>query len=140
MRGRVAYPLWMNSMPECDSCGLCCDMVGITHDEYWAIKTWCGVEHITWKPRKDAMCGFLGKDNRCRIYEVRPLVCRIYGIVTQAPCPYHPEAARFSYSLEDVRRDGLGGFDAELLEAVSQEQIKTTYGLGVERKRKGVQT
>jgi hypothetical protein len=27
----------------------------------------------------DPRCGFLGDDGRCRIYQVRPLICRLYG-------------------------------------------------------------
>ena len=27
----------------------------------------------------DGVCGFLGADKRCGVYENRPLVCRIYG-------------------------------------------------------------
>lgn len=128
---RILYPIWMNSMPECDGCGQCCGPVAITHDEYWAIKDYCSAKGIVWANRGLFVCGFLDEDNRCRIYEARPLLCRMYGITKELPCPHHPDAVRGLFPPEESCRHGLGGFDALPLESVSWEQVPATFGAGV---------
>lgn len=35
----------------------------------------------------DATCPAL-KDGRCSIYEARPLICRLWGMTPDMPCPY----------------------------------------------------
>lgn len=37
-------------------------------------------------------CPFLRKDLKCNIYENRPEVCRLMGIVPQMPCEYLKES------------------------------------------------
>ena len=37
----------------------------------------------------DGLCIFLDRISRqCRIYDSRPLLCRIFGVVSAVPCPY----------------------------------------------------
>lgn len=33
-------------------------------------------------------CGYLGADGRCQVYDVRPLVCRLWGQTVQYPCQW----------------------------------------------------
>lgn len=123
-------------MPQCDGCGRCCGPVGITHDEYRVIKDYCSANGIGWAERGLSVCGFLDENNRCRIYEVRPLLCRMYGITMELPCPQHPEAVRTSFPPEEAQRYGLSGFDALPLESVAWERAPSTYGVGVQPREK----
>lgn len=36
----------------------------------------------------DWRCPALGDDNRCTVYDVRPLICRLYGAVENMPCAH----------------------------------------------------
>lgn len=38
---------------------------------------------------KDLMCVYLNrKTKECMIYDKRPRICRIYGLISTCPCPY----------------------------------------------------
>ena len=37
---------------------------------------------------KDLRCSMLGADGRCRVYNIRPLICRLFGLVKKMQCPY----------------------------------------------------
>ena len=39
-------------------------------------------------PARSIDCQFLTEEGRCRIYENRPLVCRLWGVTTSMPCIY----------------------------------------------------
>ncbi|GAA1768568.1 YkgJ family cysteine cluster protein [Nonomuraea bangladeshensis] len=49
-------------------------------------------------------CAALGDDGRCRAYEVRPLICRLYGATEGLPCEYGcvPEGGRLTEAEADV--------------------------------------
>lgn len=47
----------------CNGCGACCRKVKFLHPD--------------WPTRPDGACIHLTQDNRCAIYENRPLVCRV---------------------------------------------------------------
>ena len=101
---RILYPLSLPSMPECDGCGRCCGPVGVGWEEKEAIDEYCAAHDIVWVDRGVLECGYLDEENRCRIYEVRPLICRMYGVTVDLPCPLHPEVARLSFSREEVHQ------------------------------------
>lgn len=46
-------------------------------------------KHRVLRPKdpSDLTCPYL-KQNRCSVHPVRPLVCRMYGVVTGMPCPH----------------------------------------------------
>ncbi len=80
----------------CDSCGACCyDNVPLSASEFLSlvnelnqnntlestiekVATWYVNQFETVQP-----CVFLGEDNRCGVYQVRPLVCRLFGHQTE---------------------------------------------------------
>lgn len=35
-----------------------------------------------------ASCSMLDEQRRCRAYDIRPLICRLWGIIDSMPCPY----------------------------------------------------
>jgi Fe-S-cluster containining protein len=82
----------------CDLCGLrCTDGVPMTHAEYEAIVQYLGAQGIDAEsvapdadsnPDWGASCRFRDeRRGRCRIYPVRPLICRLMGHVWWLPCP-----------------------------------------------------
>ena len=101
---RVLYPLSLPPMPECDGCGRCCGPVGVGYEEQEAIGDYCAANGIEWVDGRMLKCGYLGEDNRCRIYEVRPRICRMYGVTVDLPCPLHPSAARVPFSPREIHQ------------------------------------
>jgi len=67
---------------KCSNCGECCSIIiPLTEKEVQVIKDYVKVHNIQPTNRinennMNAKCCFLGEDNMCKIYEVRPYVCR----------------------------------------------------------------
>jgi len=86
---------------ECDRCGGCCGPIGYTVLEEKNIEKYLEENSITVRPcivgrtkgfvyafNKKRRCPFL-KDNECIIYPVRPIVCRLFGVIRggrELPC------------------------------------------------------
>lgn len=79
------------SHAKCKNCGQCCGIIPAYSDEVVAIR-----EYIVAHPGILEGIGAPGSDcpfhdsakSRCRIYPVRPLVCRLMGVVAGMRCPY----------------------------------------------------
>jgi hypothetical protein len=64
----------------------------------------------------DFWCEALGPDGRCMAYDLRPLVCRLWGAVSWLPCPagcmpeggYLPDDVSVRLLLESIRLGGGG--------------------------------
>lgn len=54
---------------------------------------------IQWMVNDGIQCGFL-KDGQCSIYEVRPFVCRAFGVIKQMPCTRFPQEAQLDFSIQ----------------------------------------
>lgn len=68
---------------------------------------------LSFREERPRVCPFLGDDNRCTIYEVRPLVCRTYGLLTVE-------------QIERTARELEGDLsDQALLRFVSRERFMT---------------
>lgn len=89
-------PLLLPTMQGCHNCGECCGPAHATPEEAAVIGEYITANGIGWQEQPDVQrCGFLrGRDNQCAIYPVRPLICRMFGVVEEMPCSYHPEEAR----------------------------------------------
>lgn len=37
---------------------------------------------------QDLLCPHLGPDGRCTAYEVRPMICRLWGVTRSMACPW----------------------------------------------------
>jgi Fe-S-cluster containining protein len=79
----------------CKSCGRCCGPINWRIPEGLVIKKYMekhGIEHVVWThedyEENDMNCPYL-KENKCIIYPVRPLVCRLQGHLMKLRCPYH---------------------------------------------------
>lgn len=108
---------------ECTGCGKCCTgpgdyFIAVTRAEQRRIRAFLGVSWRWFRRRYvtrydeateslrtepgSGRCAFLGDDNRCRIYPVRPAQCRYY--------PFWPElvARRAAWNAEAKRCEGIG--------------------------------
>ncbi len=85
-------------MKSCDGCAheetknACCTIVRVRPNEAARIKRFTEDNDIQWVPQAGIECGFL-KEGQCSIYEVRPWVCRAFGVVKQMPCHRFPQEA-----------------------------------------------
>lgn len=106
---------------ECTGCGACCTgaadhEVALTSPERDAIQAFLGLSRSWFRRRylvrdrdgrtgirlgRDGRCPFLGTDNRCAIYRVRPRQCRTY--------PWWPELveSRTAWNAEARRCEGM---------------------------------
>lgn len=73
--------------PFCNSCGLCCARVGQMVDQAKALVEGGSKDPLTvavakfpYQYNETGRCEQLGEDNRCKVYETRPLVCSIEKI------------------------------------------------------------
>jgi uncharacterized protein len=67
------------------SCHESCGPIGMTKPEWERI-----IERLGHEPRGDAslVCPMLGRaTGRCRVYEERPTICRLWGLVRSMACP-----------------------------------------------------
>ena len=95
---------------ECQGkCAVGCNDVDMSSHERWLI------EHRHQKKIKtrdfgtimrkgSKRCPALTKDNRCGVYEDRPLICRAWGVIDPARCPHGCKADRY---LTDEEYKGL---------------------------------
>ena len=80
-----------------------------------------------------ATCSMLTEDRRCGVYDIRPMICRLWGLVRSLRCPYgcRPEGG-FLADEEGVRMiveaDRIGG--SELGEAALQRMLATLREIG----------
>ena len=73
-----------------EGCGECCGV------HYWSTMEWKIITaFLKEHGRKQQyareildMCPYLDERKRCTIYEVRPAICRLYGVVQAMQCPY----------------------------------------------------
>lgn len=52
---------------ECTQCGACCKLAGLA----------AGMVKLPFKIKSDGSCEHLDENNKCRIYENRPDICRV---------------------------------------------------------------
>jgi len=87
----------------CDECGAkCCTYPLFTPKEYKKVKKKYGIpecQEIDFRGAKilideNGMCPYLSDELKCTIYEIRPTICKQYGINKKMPCKYlYPEKA-----------------------------------------------
>lgn len=72
-------------------CQDACGPVLMSREEAKRIRDRLGYEP---RPRADLQCPMLGEDGACMVYDIRPLVCRLYGSAEGLPCPHGCAASR----------------------------------------------
>jgi hypothetical protein len=100
----ILYP-YMPAMPQCNNCGECCGPASATDREVALIREYVVAHHIRTRDGDFLACPFLG-EGKCLIYEVRPWVCRMFGVTKQLPCPHFPEAAIMDFPAERAIVEG----------------------------------
>lgn len=85
-------------VPELDCKGLChtsCGVIECSRREHERIIETSGVRIPTMmefveidRAGEMIVCPALGPDNRCTVYDVRPMICRLWGATVPMPCPY----------------------------------------------------
>lgn len=97
------------TMTDCNGCGGCCGPVAATEAEMTAIREYTQRWGVSWAGHADlATCGFYdAAARRCRIYPVRPFLCRAYGVTKELACPFFPQAARQSLPPREIIKRGL---------------------------------
>jgi len=83
---------------------------------------------------EDLRCGYLDRRGRCAVYEVRPLICRLYGSVDdpRMRCPYGCEPERYLSNAEATalmaRAIQIGGPPVYTVEPDIEDALVTIYG------------
>jgi hypothetical protein len=96
------------------------------------------------RARKDLTCGayatcsMLTEDRRCSVYDIRPMICRLWGLVRSMPCPYgcrpeggllpDEEGVRLLVECERIGGSPLGDratrIMAQMVKALSDEELR----------------
>ena len=94
----------------CQHCGECCsNLLPLSQCEIQNIKAFIlehniqPVQHEKDFDGYDASCPFLNEDNRCNIYNIRPLICKVFTCNRKAPKLY-----RENRELCDLRETFFG--------------------------------
>ena len=53
----------------CSSCGACCKRIGAVKEKFKEL-------NFPYQVNEEGVCEMLGEDNKCKVYESRPDVCR----------------------------------------------------------------
>lgn len=88
-----------DALPALDCKGLCHACCGPIN---WGTHEAALAERLTGKPAffvqhgTDIRCTYLDPETkRCEVYDVRPLICRLYGLVEKMRCPHGCEPERW---------------------------------------------
>jgi Fe-S-cluster containining protein len=96
-------------LPKLDCKGLChtsCGPIGMTQVERRRIQKNTGghdpgvvYETLGNDTVTDVTCSLLQQDKRCGVYAIRPMICRLWGIIDVLKCPYGcvPEGGHLTY-------------------------------------------
>lgn len=83
------------SMPTVKCAGLCsaaCGPIGLSGLEakriYKALGVHVGLKFLTPKPERQVCPALDQETNLCRCYDLRPVICRLYGVVERMKCPH----------------------------------------------------
>lgn len=77
-------------IPEVPCKGLCheaCGPIGMSFAEARVIEDTTGAPLPAYDEARSC-CPFLNEENRCGIYDQRPVLCRLYGAIPNLPCPH----------------------------------------------------
>ena len=72
---------------KCTNCGKCCGPILMGEREYKLIKEYCIKNNIKPIYYLDDTCFFRDEKNKkCLIYEVRPVICKLFGVTKGMEC------------------------------------------------------
>ena len=80
----------------CTQCHQCCGPILWFYPEELCIQEYLqqrNIQYLQWTTKEfhdhDMKCPYL-QQNHCVIYPIRPLICRLQGVISALPCPYQP--------------------------------------------------
>ncbi len=73
-----------------DNCGKCCGPIYWSLAEEIVIRDFLKKNGIEYRKARSFLdyCPYLNENKRCDIYPVRPLICRVYGVLEDLKCPF----------------------------------------------------
>lgn len=86
-------------LPSIECKGLCfaaCGPIPCTKGEAQRMENLSGAP-LTYNA--EGFCGYL-KDQRCSVYEARPMICRLFGLTPKLACPFGCKPSRVMYDPE----------------------------------------
>lgn len=94
-------------LPELDCKGLCqecCGPIMMSRIEWVRIQESTGMplEHFQKQAGETFVCPLLSPAGKCTVYEIRPLVCRLWGSTPKAKCPFGCQPKRWVEESEVV--------------------------------------
>jgi Fe-S-cluster containining protein len=101
-----------------DGCGACCGVIPVTETEYNRIAAHMKARGIVPLAGPEDVCP-LYQGGRCSVYEVRPLICRIFAHSEQLAC-----ARGYAANVperEILRMTGANGMPTRLLQEMRPE-------------------
>ena len=78
-------------------------------------------------------CSMLAPNGRCTVYSLRPLVCRMWGVVRAMPCPWGCEPERWLTDREamklmaaaaELSGEDIGNLGAEMIDSLPEELMQ----------------
>lgn len=94
---------------ECKHCHKCCGPIIWFKPEEILIRDFIksnDVEYIVWSTQQfknnGMRCPYI-KNDRCIIYPVRPIVCRLQGNLSDMPCEYHVKEVISKEQLDKIK-------------------------------------
>lgn len=85
-------------------CHDCCGPINWGSNEAQLVELKTGKPAVLVQRDKELRCGYLNDEKRCEVYELRPLICRLFGLVEKMRCPFGCEPERW---LTDEEARGL---------------------------------
>lgn len=86
----------VSSRRGCSRCSDCCGPV------IWSRIEWERIPEERRKNQTTINCPYIGRDHRCEIYDIRPLACRLFGVVQKMRCPYGGQDTFLTQGEEDA--------------------------------------
>ena len=102
-----------NQIPEfdCKHCHKCCGPIIWFKTEDILIKDYMkkhNIENVKWTTdefqKNEMKCPFL-KNDRCEIYQVRPIVCRLQGNIPDLPCIFNKNGYLSEESIKKIKKE-----------------------------------
>lgn len=117
-------------VPKLDCRGLCRESCGPV---FMAEAERDRIEAMTGEPLPmvgdDLTCPLLTDDGRCSVYAARPLVCRLWGVADDMPCPHgcrperaltHAEGGALLTEMRAIGGPAVGTVPKEVLGAITR--------------------
>lgn len=83
-------------LPRLDCKGLCqqsCGPIRMSRVEWDRIKRRVGSKAE--RLRADSSCPMLSNAGHCTVYSIRPMICRLWGVAEDMPCPWGCRPERY---------------------------------------------